>query len=72
VLTLLGAPNVAVYDGSLAEWTADPSLPMESDLTPRPQEPGETLTPQPHRGAQKHLFEVIRQHGAAPVAGEAR
>lgn len=30
-LTLLGAPNVAVYDGSLAEWTSDPSLPMERD-----------------------------------------
>jgi thiosulfate/3-mercaptopyruvate sulfurtransferase len=30
-LTLLGVPNVAVYDGSLAEWTADPTLPMETD-----------------------------------------
>ena len=28
VLTLLGHDNVAVYDGSMSEWTADPSLPM--------------------------------------------
>lgn len=30
-LTLLGVSNVAVYDGSLAEWSADDNLPMERD-----------------------------------------
>ena len=28
-LDLLGRENVAVYDGSLEEWSADPNLPME-------------------------------------------
>lgn len=28
---LLGVDNVAVYDGSLLEWTADPSLPMTTE-----------------------------------------
>jgi thiosulfate/3-mercaptopyruvate sulfurtransferase len=31
VLTLLGKDDVAVYDASLSEWAADPSLPMECD-----------------------------------------
>jgi len=29
ILTMLGAPDVAVYDNSLSEWARDPSLPME-------------------------------------------
>jgi thiosulfate/3-mercaptopyruvate sulfurtransferase len=30
VLAMLGHDNVAVYDASLSEWAADPSLPMDS------------------------------------------
>jgi thiosulfate/3-mercaptopyruvate sulfurtransferase len=30
VLSLLGVKDVAVYDGSLSEWAADPSLPLVS------------------------------------------
>jgi thiosulfate/3-mercaptopyruvate sulfurtransferase len=29
LLTLIGARNVAVYDGSMTEWAADPELPLE-------------------------------------------
>jgi thiosulfate/3-mercaptopyruvate sulfurtransferase len=32
VLTLLGARNISIYDGSLSEWSADPSLPMVADF----------------------------------------
>jgi thiosulfate/3-mercaptopyruvate sulfurtransferase len=28
-LTLLGVEKIAVYDGSMVEWAADPSLPLE-------------------------------------------
>ena len=31
VLALLGRDNIAVYDASLSEWSADPALPMERD-----------------------------------------
>ncbi|MGJ3561308.1 rhodanese-like domain-containing protein [Streptomyces sp. INA 01156] len=30
-LALLGRPDVAIYDGSLTEWAADPALPLETD-----------------------------------------
>ncbi|MFM8377227.1 MAG: sulfurtransferase, partial [Phenylobacterium sp.] len=29
-LVRLGRPSVAVYDGSMSEWTRDPDLPMET------------------------------------------
>ncbi len=38
-LTILGVPHVAVYHGSMAEWNADPTLPMETDC-PMTLEPG--------------------------------
>jgi thiosulfate/3-mercaptopyruvate sulfurtransferase len=35
VLTLLGARNVSIYDGSLFEWSADPGLPMVAASNPK-------------------------------------
>jgi thiosulfate/3-mercaptopyruvate sulfurtransferase len=35
VLTLLGALNVSIYDGSLSEWSADPGLPMIAGSDPK-------------------------------------
>jgi thiosulfate/3-mercaptopyruvate sulfurtransferase len=32
VLTLLGAADISIYDGSLSEWSANPSLPMVVDF----------------------------------------
>ena len=34
LLTLLGQGNVAVYDGSLTEWAADPALPLVTGAAP--------------------------------------
>ena len=31
LLTRLGVDNVSLYDGSLTEWSSDPTLPMETD-----------------------------------------
>jgi len=36
VLHLLGHDNVAVYDGSLSEWAADPTLPLVTGPNPHP------------------------------------
>jgi thiosulfate/3-mercaptopyruvate sulfurtransferase len=36
VLNLLGVDNVAVYDGSLSEWAADPTLPLVTGPNPLP------------------------------------
>lgn len=33
-LTLLGRQNIAIYDGSLQEWAADPRLPMTTGAAP--------------------------------------
>ncbi|HVB15322.1 MAG TPA: rhodanese-like domain-containing protein, partial [Stellaceae bacterium] len=30
VLTMLGHPNVKLYDASMSEWSNDPALPMET------------------------------------------
>jgi thiosulfate/3-mercaptopyruvate sulfurtransferase len=35
VLTLLGARNVSIYDGSLSEWSADSGLPMVAASAPK-------------------------------------
>jgi thiosulfate/3-mercaptopyruvate sulfurtransferase len=35
VLTLLGARNVSIYDGSLSEWSADPGLPIIAGFDPQ-------------------------------------
>src|SRR5207237_3487310 len=33
-LVMLGHPDVKLYDGSLCEWAADPSLPMQAPPIP--------------------------------------
>lgn len=49
VLTLLGVPNVAVYDGGLLEWAADPALPLTTGPSRQRRDvlPGTALSIEP-------------------------
>jgi PPOX class probable F420-dependent enzyme len=62
----LGRDDVAVYDGSLEEWSADPSLPIELGRTPaRPApaaQPALAVPPAPSAAAQ-----TVPPSGALPA-----
>ena len=44
LLTILGAKDVALYDGSLTEWAADPALPLVTGAMRRDQQAMESVT----------------------------
>jgi two-component system, NtrC family, sensor kinase len=65
-LMMLGHTDVRLYDGSLCEWAADPSLPMEA--APIPQSSEQTIAAIENTRLLGELHEALaREHAMAEV-----